>query len=102
MVHPGDERHLAGVFQDNQVILGQRRAGRRPLRRGAGPVVDVVATFARLLPEGPRVARMREAEAHLDETWFKLDRRARAQRRLLLPGAVTGGDRRAGPPLRRL
>jgi hypothetical protein len=33
-------------------------------------VLDVVTTFVRLLPEGPRAARMREVEAHLDDTWF--------------------------------
>lgn len=33
-------------------------------------VVDVVTAFVRLLPEGPRAARLREVEAHLDETWF--------------------------------
>ena len=33
-------------------------------------VLDVVAAFVRLLPAGPRAARLREIEAHLDETWF--------------------------------
>jgi hypothetical protein len=33
-------------------------------------VLDVVATFVRLLPAGPRAARLREVQAHLDETWF--------------------------------
>jgi hypothetical protein len=30
----------------------------------------VAESFVRLLPEGPRRARMRGIEAHLDETWF--------------------------------
>jgi hypothetical protein len=69
-VHPGDERHLAGAFQDNRVIPveGVRVADMPPEARAR--VLDVVATFVRLLPEGPRAARMREVEAHLDETWF--------------------------------
>jgi hypothetical protein len=33
-------------------------------------VLHLVGTFVRLLPEGPRAARMREVEAHLDGTWF--------------------------------
>ena len=69
-VHPGDERHLAGAFQDNRVIPveGVRVADLSAEARTR--VLEVAATFARLLPEGPRAARMREVEAHLDETWF--------------------------------
>jgi hypothetical protein len=69
-VHPGDERHLAGAFQDNRVIPFE---GIRVGDLGAAArqrVLDVVATFVRLLPEGPRAARLREVEEHLEETWF--------------------------------
>jgi hypothetical protein len=69
-VHPGDERHLAGAFQDNRVIPPEGvRVAELPddARRR---VLDVVAAFVRLLPAGPRAARLREVEAHLDETWF--------------------------------
>ena len=78
-MHPGDERHLAGAFQDNRVIpfegvrvadmpaAAQRAgAGRSPRRSSA------------CCPTGPRAARLREIEEHLDETWFSLDRRARS------------------------
>jgi hypothetical protein len=69
-VHPGDERHLAGAFQDNRVIPveGVRVAAMPEAARQR--VLDVVATFVRLLPEGPRAARLREVADHLDETWF--------------------------------
>ncbi|MGY1737545.1 DUF3500 domain-containing protein [Geodermatophilus sp. SYSU D00684] len=69
-VHPGDERHLAGAFQDNRVIPveGVRVADLPGDARQR--VLDVVATFVALLPAGPRAARLREVEAHLDETWF--------------------------------
>jgi hypothetical protein len=69
-VHPGDERHLAGAFQDNRIIPfeGVRVADLPEQARQR--VLDVVATFVRLLPEGPRAARLREIESHLDETWF--------------------------------
>jgi hypothetical protein len=69
-VHPGDERHLAGAFQDNRVIPveGVRVADLSAEARAR--VLDVVTAFVRLLPAGPRAARLREVEAHLDETWF--------------------------------
>jgi hypothetical protein len=69
-VHPGDERHLAGAFQDNRVIPveGVRVADLSAEARAR--VLDVVAAFVRLLPAGPRAAHLREVEAHLDETWF--------------------------------
>ena len=69
-VHPGDERHLAGAFQDNRVIpLEGVRVSDMP-----GPaqelVLAAVEEFVRLLPAGPRAARLREVREHLDETWF--------------------------------
>jgi hypothetical protein len=69
-VHPGDERHLAGAFQDNRVIpfegtpVADMPAGARRL------VLAIAEEFSRLLPAGPRAARMREIEGHLDETWL--------------------------------
>ncbi|MFJ4617054.1 DUF3500 domain-containing protein [Streptomyces sp. NPDC088812] len=69
-VHPGDERHLAGAFQDNRVIPfeGVRVPDMPPRAREA--VLAVVEEFVRPLPAGPRAARLREVRAHLDETWF--------------------------------
>jgi hypothetical protein len=69
-VHPGDERHLAGAFQDNRVIPfeGVRVAELPSEARQTS--LQIAESFVRLLPEGPRAARMREIEAHLDETWF--------------------------------
>jgi Protein of unknown function (DUF3500) len=69
-VHPGDERHLAGAFQDNRVIPfeGVRVADMPAEARRAA--VAIAEAFVALLPEGPRRARMREIEAHLDEAWF--------------------------------
>ncbi|MGY1808648.1 DUF3500 domain-containing protein [Blastococcus sp. SYSU D00669] len=69
-VHPGDERHLAGAFQDNRVIPfeGVRVADLPAEAQQAA--LAVAESFVALLPEGPRRARMREIEAHLDETWF--------------------------------
>lgn len=69
-VHPGDERHLAGAFQDNRVIPveGIRVADMPAEARRL--VLAIAGTFVRLLPEGPRAARLREIEQHLDETSF--------------------------------
>ncbi len=69
-VHPGDERHLAGAFQDNRVIPPE---GVRVAEMPAGAreaALAIAEAFVSLLPEGPRRARLREVEAHLDETWF--------------------------------
>ena len=69
-VHAGDERHLAGAFQDNRVIPFEGVLVADMPEEARRRVLDVVARFVKLLPEGPRAARMREVDAHLDETWF--------------------------------
>jgi hypothetical protein len=69
-VHPGDERHLAGAFQDNRVIPVEGvRVAELPAE-AKQKAMQIAEAFIRLLPEGPRAARRREIEAHLDETWF--------------------------------
>ena len=69
-IHPGDERHLAGAFQDNRVIPleGIRVAEMDPDARGL--VEAILADFVSHLPDGPAAARRRELAEHLDETWF--------------------------------
>lgn len=69
-VHPGDERHLAGAFQDNRVIPfeGIRVAELSPTAQEL--VWQVVEQFVGLLPVGPRAAKMREIREHLDDTWL--------------------------------
>jgi hypothetical protein len=69
-VHPGDERHLAGAFQDNRTIPYEGiRVAAMPdgARRLA---LSIAEEFVGLLPAGPRAARMREIHERLDETWF--------------------------------
>jgi hypothetical protein len=69
-VHPGDERHLAGAFQDNRVIPFEGiRVAEMP-GEAQRLVLAIAESFVRLLPTGPRAARLREIEEHLDETWF--------------------------------
>lgn len=69
-VHPGDERHLAGAFQDNRVIPVEGvRVADLP-DAAAAAVDDAVEVFLHLLPDGPRRAAMRGVVDHRDETWF--------------------------------
>lgn len=69
-VHPGDERHLAGAFQDNRqiplegIVVADMPAEAQQL------LLQIVDDFVSVLPAGPRAARMREITQHLDETWF--------------------------------
>lgn len=69
-VHPGDERHLAGAFQDNRVIpfeglkVASMEADAQEL------VFKILGEFIAPLPSGPRAARLRELREHLEETWF--------------------------------
>ncbi|MGY1858200.1 DUF3500 domain-containing protein [Modestobacter sp. SYSU DS0290] len=69
-VHPGDERHLAGAFQDNRVIPVEGVPVARMPPEAQRLVLAIVEQFVGLLPQGPRRARMREVTEHLDETWF--------------------------------
>jgi hypothetical protein len=69
-VHPGDERHLAGAFQDNRVIPVEGIPVAGMPEDAQRLVLQIAETFVRLLPAGPRTARLREVAQHLDETWF--------------------------------
>jgi hypothetical protein len=69
-VHPGDERHLAGAFQDNRVIPFEGICVSDMPAEAQRLVMAVAEVFVRLLPTGPRAARLREIEEHLEETWF--------------------------------
>ncbi|GAA4811636.1 DUF3500 domain-containing protein [Streptomyces ziwulingensis] len=69
-VHPGDERHLAGAFQDNRVIPFEGVCAGELSSEAREAVMAVVEQFVLPLPAGPRAARLREVREHLDETWF--------------------------------
>jgi hypothetical protein len=69
-VHPGDERHLGGAFQDNRVIPFEGVVAGGLSDRARALLLRLVEDFSALLPTGPRAARLREVEEHLDETWF--------------------------------
>ena len=69
-VHPGDERHLAGAFQDNRVIPFEGVRVTDLPADAQQKALEIAESFVRLLPDGPRRARLREIEQHLGETWF--------------------------------
>ncbi|MFK0106713.1 DUF3500 domain-containing protein [Streptomyces sp. NPDC091217] len=69
-VHPGDERHLAGAFQDNRVIPFEGTPVARMPERARELVLDIVEEFFSVLPEGPRAARMRQVRNHLQDMWW--------------------------------
>lgn len=69
-IHPGDERHLAGAFQDNRIIPYE---GIRVCDMDSNSRVvlnDLVKDITAHLPNGPAAARRREIAAHYDNTWF--------------------------------
>ncbi len=69
-IHPGDERHLGGCFQDNRVIPneGVLVSEMAPAHREL--VGEIIRDFLSYLPAGPAAARVRDIEKHLAETWF--------------------------------
>ncbi|MFJ2620293.1 DUF3500 domain-containing protein [Glutamicibacter sp. NPDC087344] len=69
-VHPGDERHLAGAFQDNRVIPFEGIRVADMESEAQNLVFAILDEFISPLPSGPRAARLRELREHLDETWF--------------------------------
>ena len=69
-VHSGDERHLAGAFQDNRIIPFEGIRVTDLPTEAQQITLKIIEKFILPLPEGPRAARMREIKEHLGETWF--------------------------------
>ncbi|MEV4989255.1 DUF3500 domain-containing protein [Pseudarthrobacter sp. LMD1-1-1.1] len=69
-LHPGDERHLGGCFQDNRVIPYEGIPV-TDMPPGTRELLNAVAEdFIAYLPDGPRAARLREIQEHYGETFF--------------------------------
>ena len=76
-VHPGDERHLAGAFQDNRVIPFEGvRVGEMPAAGAGSGRWRSPRSSSGCCPPGPRAARLREIREHLRRDLVLLDRRA--------------------------
>lgn len=69
-VHPGDERHLAGAFQDNRVIPYEGVRVAELSGRAQQLVWELVADFVSILPDGPARLRMAEIRGQAPDTWF--------------------------------
>lgn len=69
-VHPGDERHLAGAFQDNRIIPAEGIAATDMPAAAQELLMAIVEQFVLPLPVGPRAARLREIHEYLSETSF--------------------------------
>ncbi|MFI6350440.1 DUF3500 domain-containing protein [Streptomyces sp. NPDC050560] len=69
-LHPADERHVAGAFQDNRVIPreGIRATGLTTRQRAL--LRTVVADSVLLLKAAQREALLDLYDAHTDDTWF--------------------------------
>lgn len=69
-VHPGDERHLAGCFQDNRIIPYEGILLSSMPPASLALIDRLVDDSIAYLPAGPRAARRREIQKHYAETWF--------------------------------
>ncbi|MGO4187534.1 DUF3500 domain-containing protein [Pseudarthrobacter sp. TAF60_1] len=69
-LHPGDERHLAGCFQDNRVIPYEGIPVSSMPASALALLDRIVEDSISYLPAGPRAARLREIQEHYAETWF--------------------------------
>ncbi|MGM7774627.1 DUF3500 domain-containing protein [Arthrobacter sp. KNU-44] len=69
-VHPGDERHVAGCFQDNRIIPYEGILLSSMPPASLALIDRLVDDSIAYLPAGPRAARRREIHKHYAETWF--------------------------------
>lgn len=69
-LHPADELHLGGAFQDNRVIPYEGLPIGECSREQRDSIIDLVDVFLAYQPDGPRLARLNQIRAHLDDTWF--------------------------------
>jgi hypothetical protein len=68
--HPGDQRHLGGMHQDNRIIPYEGAHVAEFLASQRQCLLNLIAAYLTPLPSGPLSARMEEIERHLDETHF--------------------------------
>lgn len=65
-----DQRHLAGAFQDNRIIPCEGICAAEMNETQRQLLLDTVAAFVHILPDGPRQARMAQVARYLDRTWW--------------------------------
>ena len=69
-LHPGDELHLGGCFQDNRVIPFEGITGPELDEKQQEHLFELVDLFLGYQPDGPRAARMAAVRDHVGETYF--------------------------------
>lgn len=69
-LHPGDELHLAGAFQDNREIPVEGIPASDLDQAQRQHLVELIDLFLAYQPEGPHAARMRAARKYVDETYL--------------------------------
>lgn len=69
-IHPGDERHLGGCFQDNRVVPYEGVLVSSLPEASRELVSALFAEFVSYLPASPAAHRLREIETFYDETWL--------------------------------
>ena len=68
--HPIDGRMVAGAFKDNAVVVHAGVRGNELTSAGRRLLREVIATFVGWGRDDPASVRMRDVDAHLDETSF--------------------------------
>ncbi len=66
---PFDHLHLGGFSQDNRVIPYEGAPAADFGAAARDKLVELIAVYHRHLPDGPRAARIADAEKHLDDTY---------------------------------
>lgn len=69
-LHPADERHLGGCFQDNRIIPYEGVPIREFASAERKRLLDLISAYLEYLPAGPFGARMSAIEERLTETHF--------------------------------
>jgi hypothetical protein len=69
-LHPGDERHLGGAFQDNRIVPYEGISVSEFSVLQKRQLAQIVEAFVSYLPSGPLAAKMAQVEASLDRTWW--------------------------------
>ena len=65
-----DQRHLGGAFQDNRVIPLEGICAAEFNASQRASLMETIRVFLDFLPDGPREARLKQIEQHLESTWW--------------------------------
>lgn len=69
-LHPGDQWHLGGAFQDNRIVPYEGIPIGEFSRQQKQVVMDIVSAFIAYLPDAQRTARLAQIEEKLERSWW--------------------------------